>query len=120
MALTGRIDAGTYSFAAGFEAGCAAVAARPDAIFFANDILALGGRDCLRCELGFRIPKDLSVVGFDDIRMSAWSSYGLTTIRQPIAEMVRLAVAMIEGTGIRESAALPGELIERTSVAARS
>ena len=52
-------------------------------IFCGNDIIALGAMDAIRL-MGFRIPEDVSVVGFDNIRMAAWSSYMLTTWEQPI------------------------------------
>jgi len=119
--LGGRIDTPDYSFEAGYEAARAAMAVRPDAIFFANDILALGGMDCLRHELGVAIPGDLSVVGFDDIPMATWPSYALTTIRQPVAEMVERTVAAIANGGEDLlPCVLPGALVERATVARRA
>lgn len=117
--LAGRIDTDAYSFEEGYRAAAAAMSIEPDAIFFANDILALGGMDRLRRDMGLRIPDDLSVVGFDDIPMAAWPSYDLTTIRQPVAEMVRLTVDALttdEEVPIRQVVA--GELIGRGSVRA--
>jgi DNA-binding LacI/PurR family transcriptional regulator len=122
VGLSGRIDAGEYSFRAGSAAARAAAALRPDGIFFANDILALGGLDTLRHELGLRVPEDVSVVGFDDVEMAAWPSYRLTTIRQPVAEMVACAVSAItapDGMVPATSRSLTGLLIERGSVALR-
>jgi LacI family transcriptional regulator len=63
----------------------------PTAIFCANDLTAFGALDGAR-RLGVRVPDDLWVVGYDDIAMSSWSAYDLTTIRQPILEMASLAV----------------------------
>ena len=45
-----------------------------------------------RGEAGLRVPEELSVVGFDDIPLSAWSTPTLTTVRQPLTEMAALAV----------------------------
>ena len=117
--LVGRVDAGDYSFAAGHAAARACMKARPDAIFFANDILALGGMDCLRHDMGLRVPQDVSVVGFDDIPMAAWPSYDLTTVRQPVEQMVDRAVAALSGPD--EAAfnlSLEGALVLRGSVLA--
>jgi DNA-binding LacI/PurR family transcriptional regulator len=91
---------------------------RPDALFCANDILAIGALDAARRKLGLRVPEDVSIVGFDDIAMASWPSNALTTVRQPQALMIQrtaeLASALTR-TGARPSALqqLPGELIER-------
>ena len=66
----------------------------PDAIFCVNDMLALGAMDGVR-SLGFRIPHDVWVVGYDDIELASWSSYELTTVRQPIQVMVDEAVSLL-------------------------
>jgi DNA-binding LacI/PurR family transcriptional regulator len=119
--LVGRIDAGEYSFKAGVAAARRVAALKPDGIFFANDILALGGLDALRHELRLQVPGDVSVVGFDDIEMASWPSYQLTTIRQPVSEMVSSAVAAVTApeTARANSISLPGSLVERGSVMRR-
>lgn len=65
---------------------------RPDAIFVGNDHMAFAVMDTLRFELGLSIPEDISVVGYDDVPISAWPAYSLTTIRQPINKMVDATV----------------------------
>lgn len=60
----------------------------PDAIFCASDMIALGALDHLRFDLGLKVPQDVSVIGFDDVAISAANAFDLSTIRQPIAEMV--------------------------------
>lgn len=60
----------------------------PDALFGVNDIMAMGAMDALRYRLGIRIPEDLMVAGFDDIPEGRRAPYQLTTVRQPINEMV--------------------------------
>ena len=62
--------------------------ARPTALFVAADVMALGALRALR-EAGLDVPGDVEVVGFDDVASSAY--VGLTTLRQPMAEMGRLA-----------------------------
>lgn len=60
------------------------------AIFAFNDISAVGAIRALR-EAGFQVPHDVSVVGFDDIQSAAFQNPSLTTVRQPLRRMGRLA-----------------------------
>jgi LacI family transcriptional regulator len=60
------------------------------ALFAFNDISAIGAISALR-ETGFRVPEDVSVIGFDDIPAAAFHNPALTTIKQPLHEMGRLA-----------------------------
>lgn len=71
----------------------------PDAVFCANDVMALAVLDHLRHERGLRVPQDVSVVGFDDIAMASWPTYGLTTIRQRIDVMTDEAIDMLARLG---------------------
>jgi LacI family transcriptional regulator len=48
-------------------------------------------------EAGLRVPEDLSVVGYDDLPVTAWLTPPLTTVRQPLAEMASLATRMLLG-----------------------
>ena len=77
-----------------------ATAELPDAVFVTNDHMAFAAMDVLRFELGLRIPKDVSIVGYDDVALAAWPSYNLTTMRQPanrmVAETVRMLLTQIE------------------------
>ena len=66
----------------------------PTAIFAGSDEQAFGVAEAARAT-GRRIPDDLSVVGFDDLPMSRWFSPPLTTVRQPLAEMGRIAAEML-------------------------
>jgi DNA-binding LacI/PurR family transcriptional regulator len=68
---------------------------RPDAVFCANDLMALGFLDAAREGMGIRVPEELSVVGFDDIPMAGWPSYGLTTVRQPVERMVETTIDVL-------------------------
>ena len=68
---------------------------RPDAVFVANDHMAFAAMDCLRSELGLRLPQDVSVVGFDDVPIAAWPAYDLTSYRQPLNRMVAETVATL-------------------------
>lgn len=66
------------------------------ALFAFNDICAMGAIRALH-ELGLRVPKDVSVVGFDDIAGAAYQSPGLTTVRQPLRKMGRMAAETVLG-----------------------
>lgn len=66
----------------------------PTAIFCAGDVLALGAmQGVLRS--GDKVPKDVSLVGFDDVTMAGWDMVGLTTIRQPLEPMAKGAVSAL-------------------------
>ena len=71
-------------------------AERPDAIFAANDVMALAVIDVARSEFGLQIPGDLAVVGFDDIGVAAHAAYDLTTVHQPVAAMIDAAADMMQ------------------------
>ncbi|HZG73149.1 MAG TPA: substrate-binding domain-containing protein, partial [Chondromyces sp.] len=60
---------------------------RPEAIFGANDITALGALDALKAK-GVSVPEQTIVIGFDDIKMSSWPNYALSTWAQPMEQMV--------------------------------
>ncbi|MDE3080224.1 MAG: LacI family DNA-binding transcriptional regulator [Paracoccaceae bacterium] len=64
----------------------------PDAIFVGNDHMAFAVLDALRAGLGLNVPRDVSVVGYDDVPLAAWPAYDLTTVRQPLNRMVEATV----------------------------
>ncbi len=66
----------------------------PTAIFAFNDNMAIGAMQTARAR-GLRVPDDLSIVGFDDLEEAAIVTPTLTTIRQPLAEMGRIAVSLL-------------------------
>ena len=68
---------------------------RPDAIFVANDHMALTTMDVIRFSLNLSIPEDVAVVGFDDVPPAAWPAYNLTTVRQRANKMVECTVDII-------------------------
>jgi DNA-binding LacI/PurR family transcriptional regulator len=123
MTLTASVSGGEYSYEAGYRSALeVARADRTEAIFFANDILAIGGIDALRDEMGLSVPGEIAVAGFDDIAMASWPRYSLTTFRQPLDAMVERTVQLVTGkaepaeTGIH---LLPGELVVRKTTVGR-
>jgi DNA-binding LacI/PurR family transcriptional regulator len=67
-----------------------------DGAFCVTDLLACGFMDSARHEFGLQIPRDLCVVGFDDIEQAGWSSYNLTTFRQPIDQIADRIVTHLD------------------------
>ena len=114
---------GDFSRESGNAAGLKllALAERPTAVFAANDEMAFGVIDELqRC--GLTVPKDMSVIGFDDISASRSIHPSLTTIRQPLTKLAEVAVRELiariqgggDGIGFVE---FPSEFIVRESTA---
>ncbi len=66
----------------------------PTAIFASNDVMAMGVMDAVRNK-GLRVPDDVSVIGFDDIPQASLIRPALTTIRQPLEKMGRVATQML-------------------------
>lgn len=67
---------------------------RPTAMVCANDLMAIGFIQRVQ-EAGLRVPRDVSVVGFDGIELGAWYSPSLTTIVQPVRRLVREATNLL-------------------------
>ncbi|MCC5574717.1 LacI family DNA-binding transcriptional regulator [Microtetraspora sp. AC03309] len=88
-----------------------------DAVFVANDLMAVGALQSLR-QAGRRVPDDVAVVGFDDIEAAKFTEPPLTTIRHPFTEqaaaMVKLLLGLFEG-GPADPVILPTELVVRES-----
>jgi DNA-binding LacI/PurR family transcriptional regulator len=61
---------------------------RLDAIYACNDAMAFGALDAIRRLPSQSVPKDVAVIGFDDVPISAWGAYRLSTIRQPIGSLI--------------------------------
>ena len=91
----------------------------PTAVFASNDATAMGVLDAARVR-GLSIPEDLSVVGFDDIPLAASLNPPLTTVRQPMQEMGRIATRMLldrihDPQQKLTSITLPTELVLRST-----
>jgi DNA-binding LacI/PurR family transcriptional regulator len=83
-----------YSYAEGYALMQTILAdRRVEAVFCGDDLLAMGALDACR-DKGRTVPDDLGILGFNDIAMATWSAYGLSTIRQPIAEIIVAAVEL--------------------------
>lgn len=112
---------GEFTLESGRQLGHALIAhsPRPTAIVAGNDLIAMGILDAA-ASAGLSVPRDLSVVGYDDIVYAAYTAPPLTTVRQPVervaAEIVRLLLSRIEDTdAAARSIVLEPQLVLRSS-----
>jgi LacI family transcriptional regulator len=117
------IAEGDFTEVGGFRAMQQLLAARPDAVFAASDMMALGAMRAVR-DAGLRIPDDIAFVGFDDLPLAVPSDTALTTIRQPILEFgvkaVEILIDLIEnGNRPARRVIMDTELIIRDSCGAK-
>ena len=92
----------------------------PTALFCVNDLTALGAMRTLRAH-GLRIPDDMAVVGYDDVNFASMLTTPLTSVRQPIAEMGRIAITLAERAaqdGHVDHVVLEPDLLLRSSTGA--
>jgi DNA-binding LacI/PurR family transcriptional regulator len=85
--------------------------------------MAFGALDHLR-EAGLRVPDDVSVIGFDDVPIAAWTSYRLTTLRQDPYRIAKEVVSILDRRIADPDAPpisvyFPVELVVRETVKAR-
>lgn len=117
------VQPGEFDQPGGFHAAqkLLALPRRPTAIFAANDASAFGAMDAVHSH-GLSVPADISIIGFDDIRQSAYRYPPLTTVRQPLSEMGRIATRLLlaridNPTRPLERIVMTTELIVRASCA---
>jgi LacI family transcriptional regulator len=87
-----------FQFEGGYQAALSLLSQdnRPTAIFACNDLMAIGAMRAA-IDIGFRIPEDLSLIGYDDIQITKYTNPQLTTIAQPMFNMgSRAAEILIE------------------------
>ncbi len=91
------IEKGEYSYESGIAATRRLFLREtvPEAIFCASDEIALGAMHTIQYEIGLKIPEEVSIIGFDDIAMASWPFYSLTTLRQPVEEMMDYTVDLL-------------------------
>ena len=92
----------------------------PTALIALNDEMALGAIRQLE-DSGYKVPEDMSVVGFNNFQISEWFKPGITTIAQPMYDIgaisARILIKILNNQPIDEKAMIvPHELIERESV----
>lgn len=87
---------GTFAQSDGYTGACRflELSQPPTAIFASNDVMAMSVIDAVR-EHGLRVPEDISILGFDDIPQASQIRPALTTVRQPLEQMGRVATQML-------------------------
>ena len=89
---------------------------RPDAVFCANDLVAVGMLQGLSILGGVRVPEEIALVGYDDIDFASATVVPLTSVRQPAVEIGRAAVELLlESPGEPRRVRFTPELIVRES-----
>jgi LacI family transcriptional regulator len=127
QALT-EVPTETLDVAAGRDAGARllGLANRPTAVFCANDLLALGVLQSLFAA-GVNVPRDMAIVGYDDIEFASAAAVPLTSVRQPARAIGSIAAELLleetdgDGTHEHRQVVLQPELVVRgSSLPARS
>jgi DNA-binding LacI/PurR family transcriptional regulator len=114
------VEVGNFHDESGYECMTTLMHRVPDldAVFVANDIMAIGAIRALR-DLGKRVPDDVSVVGFDDIQAAARHDPPITTVSQQVEQMGRVlaetVLALLQGDDKPHQIVLPTKLIVRAS-----
>jgi LacI family transcriptional regulator len=114
---------GDFSEEGGYRAMQGLIQQRPDAVFVASDMMAIGAMRAIQ-EAGLKIPEQIAVVGFDDVPGAARTVPALTTVHQPTPRAgAELAEMLIDMIGSPQSAPrrliLSAELVVRGSCGAR-
>ncbi|MEF9878265.1 MAG: LacI family DNA-binding transcriptional regulator [Clostridia bacterium] len=113
-----------YTFKSGFNSARSLLSqeARPTALFCISDMLALGAIAGAQ-EMGFRVPEDVTVVGFDDVEHTTMFHPYVTTVAQPCFDIGRRAMELLyelmNGRETPRQVVLPHSLMVRESSAAR-
>ena len=87
--------ANAYAYEAGRQAMASLLLDRSiEAVFCGDDLICMGAMDAAR-DINRRIPSDIGFLGFNDMNMASWSAYNLTTIRQPIREIILESIDLV-------------------------
>lgn len=120
-----RSFAGAYTFQAGRKEMLRLLSADPaEAYFCGDDILSIGALSAIG-ERGLKVPEDIGIIGLNDMEMSGWENINLTTIHQPIAEIVDatldIVLAMLDHPESRPASRIVGcRVVERGTLRPRS
>ncbi|NIK78025.1 LacI family transcriptional regulator [Paenibacillus castaneae] len=112
---------GFFSEQKGKEAACQILSNRPEvtALFCASDLMALGAMQGVK-NMGKKVPEDISIIGFDNIDLTAYCTPALTTVHQHKYELgsqaAQILIEMLEGKDTTHHVMLATELIHRESV----
>ena len=110
---------GDFTEQGGYSSMRALLAKKPDAVFAASDVTAIGAIRIIQ-DKGLRVPEDIAIIGFDDIPIPTLPTVQLTTVRQPVEELgvaaVELLIDLIEnGVTPPRYKVMNSELVIRTT-----
>lgn len=93
------------------------------AYFCGDDVLSIGVLSAIK-DAGLRVPEDIGVIGFNDMEMSSWENIALTTIHQPIKQIINSSVELMtamldEPDRYPEARLFPCQMIERNTLRPR-
>jgi len=120
--LTGQLEGESSSPLLGYQVTQRLIASGEPftALFTFNDISAIGAIHALR-EAGYRVPEDVSVVGFDDIQSAAFQNPALTTVRQPLRQMGMIAAeTLLQRVNAPAKAPYPKEIVIEPELVVRA
>lgn len=90
--------ADAYAYEAGWSEMTRLLAAGPaEAYFCGDDLIAIGALSAIEA-IGLRVPQDIGLIGLNDMEMARWRNIGLTTIRQPVAQIIGAAIELVVAT----------------------
>ena len=90
-----HIEKGFFTYDGGYQAAEKILKKNVSAIFCADDTMAFGCQDFIKNNKNIKTRNQIEIIGYGDISMSSWKSYDLTTVRQPIRQMSKLATQLI-------------------------
>ncbi|WP_438348772.1 LacI family DNA-binding transcriptional regulator [Paenibacillus sp. FA6] len=109
------LEESVYALAESYLQGCPDVTA----IFFASDLMAIGFMNRCR-EIGVRIPEDISIIGFDDIVISSYTTPKLSTVRQNFHKLAYQAskhvINILEKDEKGKSIMMPFKIVDRETI----
>ena len=86
--------ASAYSFKAGLEEMTSLLSAPREAYFCGDDVLSMGAIAAIE-RAGKSVPDDIGIIGLNDMEMAGWQNFDLTTIRQPVPEIISSSIELI-------------------------
>ena len=113
--------ADNYSYSAGKDAMNALLDEKNvEALFCGDDLICMGAMDAAR-GAGLKIPQDIGFLGFNDMNMAGWSTYDLTTIRQPVRDIILNSVSLViemvdDPQREADTRPLPCSIVERSTL----
>lgn len=114
--------AGDYTFEAGFSSMASLLLRKPaQGYFCADDVISIGAMTAVR-KSGRRVPEDIGIIGFNNMEIARWENIRLTTVSQPLNEIVGVAAARVDkalkGDANYEPSVtlLPCEVVERDTL----